>query len=595
MSNTRHAPSGSALHQNRFASSPALASGLLCNLVAKRCTTLERREDREQVFWLQGVDHKEGLKQFVADWLAACPENLGTRSMREFGTKPGKTYNAKEVRQVRGEFPPSQRHHFRLKSETRDALAECDARLWPCDREWVERELEAECDSILMDAYGDGPTPAGLARGAREEAEAAARPDSILAETFLAVCREAALKGLETDLKNLCLDAEETLESGPWYFHDLITRLREYQPAWVEKQLAEFRDGFAPTALSRVIWNQIAEAYQSRGTVLLHNDAADGKSYAAEACGAVHPGQARYVDTPYGNDLVTFLRAIGASIGTAHGQSFKANQIAPRIIEMLSGSGQALVLDTAQWLFPVSDYRYALPVRLNWILQELSKKRVPVVLIGKTKLFETLGLVEKRTDWDRSDFVSQVEVVELPSKLNEKDVLAVAAALLPDGETAAQRKLADLMLVSPGYLHAGPPAAQRARRIAAGHNHPSVTEADMVEALDTQMNPALKFMNAGLEIADAAAAKCKSQVRNWRADTAAQTEAKAARAKGRNRIVTSNDLERASGGQDLTRDSAPVKPRFRASEPSEFSRSRPARVQVATGSAELESADLVAA
>ena len=62
-------------------------------------------------------------------------------------------------------------------------------------------------------------------------------------------------------------------------------------------------------------------------------------------------------------------------------------------------------MDAAQNLFPVSDYRYALPNRLNQIL-ELAEQGVSIVLLADSKLFDTLGFVEARTGWSRSKFVN---------------------------------------------------------------------------------------------------------------------------------------------------------------------------------------------
>src|ERR1039458_8833822 len=51
MSSTRHAKEGSTLRQERFASS--IKQGLLANLVAKRCATLERTESKAAVWFAQ--------------------------------------------------------------------------------------------------------------------------------------------------------------------------------------------------------------------------------------------------------------------------------------------------------------------------------------------------------------------------------------------------------------------------------------------------------------------------------------------------------------------------------------------------------------
>ena len=48
--------------------------------------------------------------------LAANKGKLGTRTMQEIGSEPGRIYSAEEVRRVRGEFP-SEGKRFLLRGE----------------------------------------------------------------------------------------------------------------------------------------------------------------------------------------------------------------------------------------------------------------------------------------------------------------------------------------------------------------------------------------------------------------------------------------------------------------------------------------------
>ena len=475
MSNTRHATPGSALNQNRFASSPDIERGLLGNLVALKCATVESAEDRELLYWLQHISRAQGglarvAGEVIKRFLLRDPDAVS-----------------------------------KMKHLTDTSLDEIDE--------------ELRCN-----------------RGAEDEEPRSVRERHWLWQDFV--------QHFPEKLAELCLDPAV---AWPAQYPELYSILRELK----SEQSQRVESAFAHTELSRIVWRELAETHEMGGTVLLHNSSGNGKSYAAKTYCETHPGHARYVNTPATNDETGFLRAIAEALGVGAGLSFKAIQMRERILPMLRARDIVLVLDSAQWLFPVSDYRYALPNRINWILTALSEQGVPVVMIAESKLFDTLGLAEARTGWNRNKFVNQLSgIVELPAALEKEDVQAVAAALLPDGERAAQRKLADFMIVAQGYLHAGQPAAQRSRRIAASHQRERVTLADMTEAIDTRMVPAFKSMNAALKRADDAAAKCKGKVRNWRPDTAAQTSAKAG--KRRNQVVTSSDLKPAPqiGSQD---------------------------------------------
>jgi hypothetical protein len=527
MSSTRYAKPGSPLKQNRYASSPEFGAGLLGNLVAKRCRVLESAEDRELIWALQYFSNREGgLAQVAAGLREQFAARIGTKKMREFGVKPEAIYKADQVRELRRDFTCSD-ESFLLRGEF--------------DGAWSLTEL-LDNDDWHREAKD------------RLRAEAAKQPLTYPGVAFLNVCERAA-RNLADDLNAVCLDPAKSFDSV-WYFHELRDCLREYQRTAFDKS------GFAETTLSKSIWSEILDVSEMGGTVLLHNSSGNGKSFAAKAYCEAYPGRARYVLVPATNDATAFWRTLAGAVGSADGLSYKCDQLRDRAVQTLLSGDLVLVLDNCQWLFPVSDYRYALPNRINWML-ELSERGVPVVMIGDTKLFDTLGFVEARTGWNRNKFVNQLSnVVELPAGLPVEEVRGVAAVLLPDGDRTAQRTLADCMIAAPGYLHSGIPAAQRARRFAAADHRVRVTQADMDAALETSMKPSFKALESGLKRADAAAGKSKTKVRNWRPDTEAQTAAKSG--KRRNQIVTSSDMQRA-GLPDSGADSSGQADDFRPS------------------------------
>jgi hypothetical protein len=511
MSSTRYAKPGSPLNQNRYASSGEFNPGLRANLVAMRCSVLESPEDRELIWMLQEISLRDdGLKGFAAEILARFAHRLGTRSMRQFGLTAKQSFNAEQVRAIRKEFSGDVdgEEMFPLRGEVPG---------------WVDPDDDWQLKE--------------------EKAKAARYPDGYPVADFLNLCRaEAGNSGawsLADRLCKICLDPKSHWDV--WYFHELRDCLCEYRSTLTTP-------GFAPTALSRTIWREIQDVHEMPGMILLHNDSGNGKSDSAKAYCQTQPGRARYCIVPSSNTEVDFWRALAGAVGTADGMSYKCEQIRTRVKETLLSAGLVLVLDNAQNLFPVSDYRYALPGRLNQII-ELAEQGVSFVLIANSKLFDTLGFVEARTGWSRSQFVNQLtRVVELPAGLDRDDVEAVAAQLLPDGDRAAQRKLADSMIVAPGYLHAGKRTAAAARRIAAAKHRDRVTLADLSEAVETDVVPSCKALASGLQRADAVKSKSKSKARNWRAETDAQLAAKKAR-RHRNQILTSTDLKQSPAAE----------------------------------------------
>ena len=77
MSNTRIAKDGGTFRQERYCSSPEFERGLMANLVAKRCSVLVDKKQREIVWFLQMLSWAEGgLERLARDLVAANPKNL---------------------------------------------------------------------------------------------------------------------------------------------------------------------------------------------------------------------------------------------------------------------------------------------------------------------------------------------------------------------------------------------------------------------------------------------------------------------------------------------------------------------------------------
>ena len=188
MSNTRRTTTPGTFKQERFASSQEFERGLMANLVAKRCSVLERAEDRELIWALQLLSHRlAGLKNLAGDLMALFPERIATDSMRKFGTKAGQIYSAEKVRVVREEVAG----HFPLKGES---------------------DLErAGMGFFLLDENKE--------MEARLKNESRFHPANYPAAKFVECCHEAALCNLGKHLQTLCLDpALPVADGSAWYF-----------------------------------------------------------------------------------------------------------------------------------------------------------------------------------------------------------------------------------------------------------------------------------------------------------------------------------------------------------------------------------------
>ncbi|HHY84880.1 MAG TPA: ATP-binding protein [Verrucomicrobia bacterium] len=495
--------------------------------MAKRVSVLHSAADRELVWALQSFSHEEGgLAKVATDLVEYYPDQFGTASMAKIGKRPNQAYTGEEVKMLREELPFADRRLFILHGEH-----EAQVRF---------KEYRAHTCYSIAKAQAEAEDPDEVRFRRPKTYSVSAILDRCITGA-LAQENESKTTHLDATLQRLCLDPQfDLVRDAPWYCHRAASILRSY----VERRSAQAASaGFAETEVTRIVEREITDAHKLKEVVLLHGGTGIGSSFAAKRVCKAGPGRVRYCVVPATNDDTGFFRAIADSLGGAAGFSQKAMQLRDRCEEVLKGGDLVLVLDHAEYLFPVVDYRYALPKPVSWTM-ELAKHGVPIVMVAHTKLFETLGFVEARTGWNRDVLTSLVRIVELPKGLDPRDVGAVAKAILPTGSAPAQRTLADYMISAPGYLHSGKPAAKRAIDIASRNGRQRVEQSDIDQALNVTLRPALAAYRSAIERANNAKSKSKAKVRNWRPETDEQVAAKVRRK--RNQIVTSSDLIRST-------------------------------------------------
>ncbi len=334
MSNTRRATDSSAFRQERFASAPEFERGLMANLVARRCAGLERREDR-QLIWFTMLSHQDGgIKNLAADLMAKCPERVTTQAMQKFGIKPGKIYSAAQVKILREEF----------------GIDKSDMRLFG----EISEGYLADCLSALSDENNDAYEMARL--------EAEEQPKSYPLTQFQSLCVTAARNELEKHLLSLCLDPAMAVSDGrPWYFPTLISTLREFQAGWIAMRQPE-----VVTSIGEKICEALEYAVARRKLVIIDGMARTGKTHAAKAWCGLNPGIVRYVQCPASNDDISFFRAIALSLGVSVNLNAKAQDLKMRIEDTLREGSLTLVIDEAHYLWPQQRYyRNSTPTRIN--------------------------------------------------------------------------------------------------------------------------------------------------------------------------------------------------------------------------------------
>jgi histone H3/H4 len=304
---------------------------------------------------------------------------------------------------------------------------------------------------------------------------------------------------VDEHLKKLCLDPAATFDSGPWYFHDLISCLREYQATWIETRRAPT----VVTEIGRLVYDTLDYAAQSKCLVLIDGLARTGKTFAAKAWCEQHPGRARYVQVQSTNDETGFFRAIAKALGINSGLGWKSIELRERIEDTLQGCDLTLVLDEAHYCWPTQDYRHALPGRINWILTALVNHGVAVALITTPQFIQTQKVVEKRTNWTSEQFIGRIgHYQKLPDSLSAADLERVARVFVPEGNERSIETLVAYAQGSAKYLAGIESIARRARYLANKASRDQVEFKDIKTAINENVIPSDAALAKALAVPD---------------------------------------------------------------------------------------------
>ena len=524
MNSTR--PEDSTFNQARHASSSEFKRGLLANLVAKRCALVDADADRELIWFIQYLSHQEGgLPAVVRALLAKYAERIGTPSMLEIGKGESSSYTAEEVHKVRMDLPPGYRAEYPLKGETRSALRKLD-----CKSQSNRFERLAKASAILerrrlenlaLDAvkYCDASELEIRREEQRCREEAEEHPTSYPVNVFRELCRCAAVDGLvnpaghaevnipnlERELSEMCLSPEWDFSAGrPWYFSRLVETLRDYQASFVANKAA----GVVVTEIGKQVCEALDYTSYSRLLTLMQGEARTGKSFSARAWCEQHPGRARFVEVPPGNDEIGFFHALGRGLGLGNFANYSTTQMRERVESVLLTGDIMVVLDEAQRLWPRSRVRHGLdPKRIVWVMK-WANDGVPIAMIATPQFIETQKAAEK-CGWNSAQLTGRIgHYVALPAVLSVADLMVVASAVLPDADAQILRVLAAYAQESARYLAAIDIVSKRARWLADKAGRASATTEDVSRAMkesvmpsDTRLRNALASKQTRLPIA----------------------------------------------------------------------------------------------
>jgi hypothetical protein len=230
---------------------------------------------------------------------------------------------------------------------------------------------------------------------------------------------------------------------------------------------------------------------------LIEGPARFGKSHSAVDWCERHPGRARYIDCPAGNDDFSFFRDVALSLGVSINLKSKAQELRSRIEETLRAGDLMLVIDQAHWLWPQSHYRNTTPARINWIMAQVDRG-VPISLVTTRQFYRSQQAIEKATCWTSEQLTGRIGHYEpLPTELTPDDLQKVAAAILPDANAQTIEALVVYAQASAKYLAGIRHAVDRAGFIARKEGREKIQFADVKRALKEAVIPSdTAFANA---------------------------------------------------------------------------------------------------
>jgi hypothetical protein len=274
----------------------------------------------------------------------------------------------------------------------------------------------------------------------------------------------------------------------------LITSLREFQADFIK---AKSGNAFT-TALGGKVFEVLDYTAYCRGLTLIQGEARLGKSHAARAWCDQHPGSARFVEVPSGNDDVTFFRDLARGLGLGNFLNYKVVQIRERVEQVLRTGNIVLVLDEAQRLWPQTNFREGYPKRIAWVMT-MANDGVPICMVSTPQFFVTQKVVEKN-GWNSAQLTGRISHYEsLPVDLSAEDLIGVAKAVLPEAEAKVLRALAVYARSSARYLSAIDSIAKRARYIADRAGRFEATADDVRKAMQESVIPADTKLHRALE------------------------------------------------------------------------------------------------
>jgi hypothetical protein len=393
VSSTRKSTSG-LFHQERFCSSSEFEGDAINGLAAaKRIAIVKDRVVREILWFVQWRSLVPGgLQQLCNELVCAFPERIGTPLLNSLTASKRRFAKEKEIRALRSECGLVDDWDIDVLLDGEFKLSEIPLRQWN------------------LEFYKDRAVD--------------------------------ATRGFPQLLTAFCLDPEADISKGVWFFTDLLGALIALR----ERFILAARSRLADTVVTRRINETLDFWFARRRMILIEGVAGIGRTATTRAWCDAHAGLARYVEVPSSSDDRSFFASVARELGVARGASFKAQQIKVRVEEMLSTSGLMLAFDESQYLWTQIMRPRRTPDRLLWI-KSILDAGTPIALIAHSDFSKWREHYVARTLWADEQFERRLNRrISLPTEHSREDMLEIARAHLPTGDSRSLKLLASYAL-----------------------------------------------------------------------------------------------------------------------------------------------------
>lgn len=210
----------------------------------------------------------------------------------------------------------------------------------------------------------------------------------------------------------------------PWYFVRYVEAILRF----IDRRKVQIADTIAETTVSREIGKWLDKARATGRSIIIQGNSRFGKTEAIRAWAAMHPGQARIVETPSSGGESELLRAVAKSLGIEINARQRGHEVRGQIEFVLQQFRPVLIFEEATFLFPANFSKNTTPLRLNWVRRSVMDAGIPCVFVWTPQTHHiTRSRFLKATNYAIEQFDGRIlRTVNLPTEIPREDLLAIA-------------------------------------------------------------------------------------------------------------------------------------------------------------------------